>query len=232
MYAVNDVSQILKNKGYDISTRSINYYVYDKKMFDIEKGKKSFTDLEIEKLMLIKDLQQYTTFNLSKIKKIISDYSIEEVREIISNKIQNAENKGYSSLLNSSYSSSSDNFQGIISKFDSGGGTYNSTSSLYTNEVFVPKSIELTKCITLIHNEVIIMTNKKSYSEEVIREIKSFIDFKLISNKYIENDDLYREVNLSKLNNNDTIQFLNIEKYKNIRTQIIDFINYKISEME
>lgn len=220
MYSTSEVSEILKKRGYDISSRSINYYVYDKKMFEVEKGKKSFTESEIEKLILIKDLQQYTTFNLSKIKKIISNYSIEEIKEIIRSKIGSAESKGYSTSNSFSVSSISNN-------------TFNGGGSFPIQEVTsfnrVSSSINtFNKCIVLIDNEVIIKTNKTIYNEELIKEIKAFIKFKLTNSKYIENNDLYTSFGFVKLDNEDNVEFLNVEKYKNIQKEIIDFINYKI----
>lgn len=225
MYSTSEVSEILKNRGYDISSRSINYYVYDKKMFEVEKGKKSFTENEIEKLILIKDLQQYTTFNLTKIKKIISDYSTEEIREIIRNKIGNAESKGYSTLNSFNVSSISNNtFNGL--------GGFNDFNHYPIREVTSTKISTSTnifnKCIVLIDNEVIIKTNKTIYNEELIKEIKAFIEFKLTNNKYIENNDLYTSFGFVKLDNEDNVEFLNVEKYKDIQKEIIDFINYKI----
>lgn len=113
MYSANDVEKILKNEGYDVNKRTINYYAFDKKMFEVERGKNCFTEVEIQKIKFIKDLQQYTSYNLEQIKKIINTYDENKIKEIIGTKIDKATIQGYgstaeliksSALQNSMYS--------------------------------------------------------------------------------------------------------------------------------
>lgn len=97
MYTAEKVSEILKEQGYDIKKRTVNYYAFEKKLFEVESGKNSFTDESIKKIKYIRDLQQYTNYNLNQIKVIINTYSDEEIDNIIGIKLSKGTSKYTSS---------------------------------------------------------------------------------------------------------------------------------------
>jgi len=80
-YTAKEVSEILSKEGfYDITPRTVNYYAFEKKMFEpIQTGKKCFSEREIEKIKSIKTLQESTNFTLDQIKEIINKYSYDEI---------------------------------------------------------------------------------------------------------------------------------------------------------
>lgn len=80
-YSAKEVAELLRKEGLtDITSRTINYYAFDKKMFNINSvGKKCFTNIEIDKIKGIKKLQELTKFTLEQIKEIINKYSYEEI---------------------------------------------------------------------------------------------------------------------------------------------------------
>lgn len=226
MYSANEVSEVLLQRGYDINSRTINYYAYDKKMFELEKGKKTFTEKEIQKIQFIKDLQQYTNYNLSQIKKIINNYSDEKIKDIISERIQKATKKGYSI-------STSDDIKIITTttKSNLNYGDYNNKkNSIYSNNTLLNDYEYKRNCIIIIDNEIIIKTNCDYYNEKILKEVKCFIKFKLNYNKKQEEINVLslKKMCVVKLENEDLLEILNIEKYENIKKEIIDFINYKL----
>lgn len=85
-YTAKEVAEELQKEGYsDITTRTVNYYAFEKKMFDVPlTGKKCFTDREIEKIKAIKHLQKTTNFTLNQIKEIINTYDYGEIMARVS----------------------------------------------------------------------------------------------------------------------------------------------------
>ena len=74
-YSTNEVIDKLKKEdNIDITARTINYYAYDKKMFpDLQKGKNSFSDREVELIKRIVHLKNRTSLSLHEIKEWIQD---------------------------------------------------------------------------------------------------------------------------------------------------------------
>ncbi len=83
-YSAEEVAKILKAEGDDsVSKRTVNYYAFEKNMFDIkESGKSCFTEEEVDKIRAIRLLKECSAFTLEQIKKIISKHSLDEIREI------------------------------------------------------------------------------------------------------------------------------------------------------
>lgn len=79
-YTAKEVAEILNKEGFDdIKTRTVNYYAFEKKMFDVSgRGKKCFTKDDIEKIRNIKKLQGSTSFTLDQIKDLINDEHYED----------------------------------------------------------------------------------------------------------------------------------------------------------
>lgn len=82
-YSAKEVSDIISSsKEFEISARTVNYYVFDKKLFNIDvTGKKAFTDKEIDKIRGILILKKYTNFTLDQIKEIINRFTILEIEK-------------------------------------------------------------------------------------------------------------------------------------------------------
>lgn len=82
-YTAKEVAQNLQSEGYtDVTARTVNYYAFEKKMFDVSlTGKNCFTEKEIEKIKAIKKLQKTTNFTLEQIKEIINKYDYNDIVE-------------------------------------------------------------------------------------------------------------------------------------------------------
>jgi len=114
-YTAKEVAQKLQNEGYsDITARTVNYYAFEKKMFEVSlTGKSCFTEREIEKIKAIKILQKTTNFTLEQIKEIINKYDYEDIVErtspIVYQKVEDFyQSPGYiQSLVTSNMQSSS-----------------------------------------------------------------------------------------------------------------------------
>jgi DNA-binding transcriptional MerR regulator len=114
-YTAKEVAQKLQKEGYsDVTARTVNYYAFEKKMFEVSlTGKNCFTEKEIEKIKAIKKLQQTTNFTLEQIKEIINRYDYEDIVErtspIVYQKVEDFyQSLGYmKSLITSSIQSSS-----------------------------------------------------------------------------------------------------------------------------
>lgn len=85
-YTAKEAADKLQQEGFaDITTRTVNYYAFEKSMFDISQtGKKCFTDKELKKMKAIKHLQKTTNFTLEQIKNIINKYDYEEIMTRVS----------------------------------------------------------------------------------------------------------------------------------------------------
>lgn len=101
-YTVTEVETLLKNKGYNISKRTINSYAFEKKILEVSGGKKAFSDEDVKKLEYILDLKEYTNYTLKQIQKILKIYKNEEIEEIIKKNANNVSQKYVSNNLVSS----------------------------------------------------------------------------------------------------------------------------------
>lgn len=89
-YTAEEVAKILQEKGdCNISRRTVNYYAFEKYMFELQKtGKKCFTEAEIDKISAIRLLQNYTTYTLEQIKGIINSKSLHEINAMCAEKLK------------------------------------------------------------------------------------------------------------------------------------------------
>lgn len=88
-YSAEEVAKILQSEGYDISKRTVNYYAFDKKLFEVkETGKNCFTDEELDKIRGIRILREYTNFTLNQIKEIINQYPLPEIMKMCESRLQ------------------------------------------------------------------------------------------------------------------------------------------------
>lgn len=87
-YTAKEVAEILQKEGHsDISKRTVNYYAFDKTMFDIKQtGKNCFAETEINKIRAIKLLQKHTNMTLNQIKTIVNTHSLDEIKQICLNR--------------------------------------------------------------------------------------------------------------------------------------------------
>lgn len=86
MYSAQEVSDILKNKNKEISKRTVNYYAFEKKMFEVGGGRNCFTDEDINKIENILLLREKTSYTLEQIKTIINTKSDDEIKRMFKKK--------------------------------------------------------------------------------------------------------------------------------------------------
>ncbi|MDW7730386.1 MAG: hypothetical protein SCJ94_10340 [Bacillota bacterium] len=82
-YSAEEVARKLASAGYVISKRKVNYYAFEKKLFQPEgSGKKVFSAADIDKIQGILYLREHSKLNLDKIKIVIDDkyFSLEEIK--------------------------------------------------------------------------------------------------------------------------------------------------------
>ncbi|MFZ3102594.1 MAG: hypothetical protein WA131_06870 [Desulfitobacteriaceae bacterium] len=92
-YSAEEAAQLLQTENMKISKRTVNYYAFDKNMFDITtNGKKCFTTLELNKLRAIYLLKEYSNYTLGQIKGIINSCTLEEVKEICAKRASSIRN--------------------------------------------------------------------------------------------------------------------------------------------
>lgn len=134
-YSTKQVIEKLKERGYDISERTINYYVFDKKMFPIDSGKNSFTENEIDKIEAIILYKKHTDMTLNEIKEKINQSSFylkDTVDFCANNTIQSIQSYytreayGLSSSVNSIYKASIPEIS-CVTNTDFGSCSYNRT---------------------------------------------------------------------------------------------------------
>lgn len=87
-YSAEEASQLLQMENMNVSKRTVNYYAFSKKMFDITtNGKKCFTTVELDKLRSIYLLKEYTNYTLEQIKIIINSHTLEEIKETCASRV-------------------------------------------------------------------------------------------------------------------------------------------------
>ena len=101
MYSAKELATKLQNDGFNISTRTINYYVFEKKMFEISNsGRNVFTDNDYNKLKAILFLKENSNLSLEEIK---NEISIKTYDEIVDSKVSTVINT-YTNTFTSSES--------------------------------------------------------------------------------------------------------------------------------
>ncbi|MBS3885749.1 MAG: MerR family transcriptional regulator [Dethiobacter sp.] len=83
-YTAEEVAEILRAEGdASISKRTVNYYAFDKNMFEVSLGGKGiFSEGEINKLRGIRMLKECTNYSLEQIKKIINMQTLEDIKQL------------------------------------------------------------------------------------------------------------------------------------------------------
>lgn len=101
-YSAEEVARLLTAEGYEITKRTVNYYAFEKNMFETLTGKKSFSVEQLDKLKGIMILKRYTTYTLGQIKKIIETYDLAEIKSRFIKEINELdENLSLSYFINS-----------------------------------------------------------------------------------------------------------------------------------
>jgi len=165
-YTAREVAEKLQKEGYaDITTRTVNYYAFEKKMFDVSlTGKKCFTDKEIEKIKAIKHLQKTTSFTLSQIKDIISTYSFEDIMARVSPVVYEDvkdfyQSPGYTTSFLAASTGTLASSDAVNTAFSTGtilGGPFSTVAHSAHNTGSVPfaaeknKTIEVNPLVTLV----------------------------------------------------------------------------------
>lgn len=88
-YTAKEVAELLQAEGdTTITSRTVNYYAFEKNMFKVSGvGKGCFTDEDVDKIRAIRLLQESDRgLTLEKIKEKINKYTINEIREICTRK--------------------------------------------------------------------------------------------------------------------------------------------------
>lgn len=80
MYSAKELATKLQNDGFNISARTINYYVFEKKMFEVSNsGRNVFTDTDYDKLKAILFLKENSNLSLEEIKNEILTKTYDEI---------------------------------------------------------------------------------------------------------------------------------------------------------
>lgn len=80
-YTAEEVVRVLQSAGFNINKRTVNYYAFDKKLFEVsETGKKSFTDIDVDKIQSILLMRERTNMSLEEIKSIVNSRSLTEIK--------------------------------------------------------------------------------------------------------------------------------------------------------
>lgn len=81
MYSTKEISEKLINDGFpEMTVRKINYYVFEKKMFQIlGTGKNVFSDADYDKLKSIAFLRENSKYSLEEIKEKIQQHTFQEL---------------------------------------------------------------------------------------------------------------------------------------------------------
>lgn len=85
MYSAKEISEKLSKDGFpEMTQRKINYYIYDKKIFEVTNtGKSVFSEDDYCKLKTIALLKRHTNFSLEKIKELINTYTCEDIKKMM-----------------------------------------------------------------------------------------------------------------------------------------------------
>lgn len=81
-HSAEEVAGILRSAGYEVTRRTVNYYAFEKKMFQPKgTGKKIFTREDIDRMQAILYLRERSSLTLDEIKKIIGkdDFSLFDI---------------------------------------------------------------------------------------------------------------------------------------------------------
>ncbi len=82
-YTAEEVANMLASAGFKITRRKVNYYAFEKKMFQPDgSGKKVFSPADVDKIQGIIYLRDHSKLTLDQIKTVINDenFSLEEVK--------------------------------------------------------------------------------------------------------------------------------------------------------
>ena len=165
-YSAEDVSKIMQSEGYlDITKRTVNYYAFDKNMFEVtESGKKCFTDVEVDKIRAIKMLREFSNMTLSQIKEIIKKHSLEEVNDMCTNR----------AMTMGSYYNSDPSFCDNDS-LETAGLSLQSAKSFQQPLSFSEEKQEQRGKKAIKVNDNIVLLFNKNYNSEKVSKIVNFI---------------------------------------------------------
>lgn len=139
MYSAKELATKLQNDGFNITTRTINYYVFEKKMFEISNsGRNVFTDTDYNKLKAILFLKENSNLSLEEIKNEILTKTYDE---IVNSKVSNVIN---------TYTNSCTTFDNINPSIPDNTNFFRScsTDSMFTNNVCVSNSPSVCASLT------------------------------------------------------------------------------------
>jgi len=80
MYSAQEVADILNAHNKDVTKRTVNYYAFEKKMFEVNSKRNCFTDEDIIKVDNILLLKEKTSYTLEQIKTIINTKTADEIK--------------------------------------------------------------------------------------------------------------------------------------------------------
>jgi len=176
-YTAKEVAKKLRDEGYlDVTSRMVNYYAFEKKMFDVSlTGKKCFTEKEIEKIKGIKRLQKTTNFTLEQIKEIINKYNFKDIMVRISPIVyQNVEDfyqsPGYIQSLASS-SAKTDNYL-QCSRNSCLNADNQLTQNIITNTITDMKEINIGQRTIKVNQDVNLTVSNQVNTDTLIEIVK------------------------------------------------------------
>lgn len=206
-YTVEELSKQLKDMGYDVSSRTIKYYAYEKNMLqNLKAGKKSFTKDELDDIIKIQKLKNCTSMKLDEIREFIKNKDVFDIDNYIANQYCTTILKSSSSMNSKkSYADSLNN--GINMAMLSSDCSWNNMTTNYAMPLgnsYRGCSIEklnydlgAISCYSS-SNEKLSIKNESDYHKKEKRSIQVTDDILLTVTKDVNNEKLKKIVNFIK----------------------------------
>lgn len=186
-YTAEEVSQILQKEGFDITKRTVNYYAFEKNMFELSNtGKSCFTDVEIEKIKAIDLLREYTKFTLAQIKQIINTKSYEEIKKLCVERVAKIDPQHYSYITLNAVSNQLMNGTGNANyrnEDSSGNGVYMGSLTSSGSSSAIPslctlstsKAVANLRRVEVDEDFTLLVSNR--VKENTVKQVVDYIEF-------------------------------------------------------
>ncbi len=175
-YSAEEVAKILQSEGYDISKRTVNYYAFDKKLFEVkETGKNCFTDEELYKIRGIRILREYTNFTLYQIKEIINQYTLPEIMRMCEGRLQSV-SYSYGGDYITASACSAGSHGSFIAGTPNPAPVHSTTGFSESIVIPLPCPVEKPNSRTIKVNDNITLIVSSAYDSEKLKKLIDFIN--------------------------------------------------------
>lgn len=176
-YSADEVAKILRSEGHDISKRTVNYYAFDKGMFEIkETGKNCFTDKELDKIRAIRLLRECTNLTLDQIRTVINQRSLQEISMMCAGRLHSISSSyGANSVTSDSSVSKSLGYSITTTSGETVSGCLATNPSFYPGDT-KPQTMTSIGSRTIKVNDDITLIVSPNYDTEQLNKIIDFIN--------------------------------------------------------